>query len=410
MILSGTLLLPDGNRGVRLAEGWLAVERGRVRSVGEGTCPHEADLGGPGAIVMPGFVDAHLHLPQFDVIGADGLVLLDWLEQVVYPAEARWADADFAAAMTGRVIDQLLRHGTTSFAGFSTVHHQATLRAMEVAARRNVRCLIGQTLMDCAGPGELVRPTDQLLAEAAATIEHPPGGRVGASLNPRFAVTCTDQLLAGVGQLARRTGAKLHTHFAETAAECAAVARRHGGHRYLEVYRRAGLFDGDAIVAHAVQVDWADRQALHETGAVVAHCPTANAFLRSGPMDLHAMQQGGVAVALASDVAGGPDRCMVRVARSMIDTAKSLGQPAPTPAEAFAQITLANADLLGLGQGGRLAEGAEADLLVIEPDVDWFEAPDPLGMLLYAWQSDWIRQVIVGGRVWPDAAPSARQT
>ena len=115
MIIAGTLLLPDTQSdtpGVRLAEGWLRTEGGRIVEVHEGGLPASFDLGGDGHLISPGFIDTHMHLPQFDLIGAHGMRLLDWLDQVTFPNEARWADADYAAAMTDRVIDQLLSVGT----------------------------------------------------------------------------------------------------------------------------------------------------------------------------------------------------------------------------------------------------------------------------------------------------------
>lgn len=399
MILSGTLMWNSDDRAVILRPGWVVVEGERIAAVHEGRCPHTPDLGGDGAIITPGFVDAHLHLPQFPVIGADGLELLDWLERIVFPEEAKWADADYAAEAAGDAVDQLLAHGTTAFAGYATVHQAGARAAMRAVRQRGVRAAIGQVLMDQQAPDQLIRPADQLLAEAAELLAEGERGRVQPSLNPRFAVACSEPLLRGCGELAARFNPIVQTHLAETTAECASVRRLHEGRDYVDVYHRAGLLTPRALLAHGVHLDDAERATLAAAGASVVHCPTANAFLAAGRMDRQACAAAGVGVALGSDVAGGPDRSMVRVARAMLDTARSLGNTPPSAAEAWRQITTTNADLLGWHRTGRLARGCEADLLVIQPDVAWQQAPDPLGMLLYAWDDRWLGQVVVAGRV-----------
>ncbi len=401
MILAGTLMLPDSPGRVRLATGWLRIEADTIGELHEGSCPHTPDLGGDDAVITPGFIDAHVHLPQFDVIGADGMSLLDWLDRVIFPAEAKWADDDFAADMTDRVIDQMLACGITGFAGYATVHHDATMRAIDVCGERGLRAWVGQVLMDSEAPADLVRPTRQLLAECEAGCSEATG-RVRFAVTPRFAIACSAELLAGAGMLARRCEAPVQTHLAESREECERVAAVHPGRRYVEVYEEAGLLTGRTMLGHGIWLDDRDRHVLAGRGAVIAHCPTANTFLQSGTMNLAAHEAARVPVAVGSDVAGGPDRCMVRVARGMIDAAKALGHPPPTPAECWWRITAGNADRLGWSDTARLARDAEATLLILRPDVPWRAAPDPLGSLLYAWDDRWLRHVVLRGDIGRD--------
>ena len=402
MILAGTLILPESDRSVRLAEGWLRIRGDRIAEVGEGPAPAAVDLGGPGAIICPGFIDAHMHLPQFDSIGVDGLTLLDWLERAIFPAEARWEDRDYAGDMTRRVVDQLLAHGTTGIAAYATVHHEATRAAIDALHESGLAAIVGQVLMDRNAPPELIRPPDQLIAEAQSLQGR---GRVQVAVTPRFAVSCTDELLHRAGSLAKRTGAPIQTHLSETVPECRLIARLFDDTPYTEVYRRADLLGPRTILGHAIWLDADERRTLAQTRSIVAHCPTANLFLQAGSMDLAAHMDAGVRISLGSDVAGGPDRSMVRVARAMIETAKRLEHTPPCASECWWWITGGNAGALGWRDVGRLEPGAWADVLIIEPDVRWRDAADPLSTLLYAWDDRWLRRTIVAGRI---AFPGAR--
>ncbi len=261
MILAGSLLFTDAARSTRLAPGWLRIESGLLVEVQLGRCPHTIDLGGDDCVISPGFIDTHLHLPQFDSIGVDGLPLLEWLEQVIFPAEARWADASFAAAQTQAAVQQLLSFGTTSFCAYATVHHASTLAAFDVVHQHNLRACIGQVLMDRNAPADLVRPLDEQVAEAKLLLERfPPSpyrtqSRVEAAITPRFAVTSSPELLTGAARLAAQYGAIIQTHLAETEAECKLVQELFGGKSYTDVYEAAGLLAPRTILAHAIHLD-----------------------------------------------------------------------------------------------------------------------------------------------------------
>jgi len=397
MIIAGTLMLSAPMSRVRLVEGWLRLDAGRIVEVTEGECPHTPDLGGDASIITPGFVDTHLHLPQFDAIGAEDLTLLKWLDQVIYPAEAMWADPDHAADATARAIEGLLRCGTTTFAAYTTVHHDATRRAIEVAAEKNIRAAIGQTLSDQIAPDDLIRPTQQLLDETAALFDAPAPGRIQPVVTPRFAVTCTADLLRGCADIADQHHALIQTHLAETQKECQAVYDLHDQQDYTDVYHHAGLLTDHTLLGHGIWLDAAARKTLARSQSVIAHCPTANTFLRSGTMDRHLHTMAHVLTCLGSDIGAGPDRAMPRVARAAIQAAQSLGRPPQSAAESFYQITTANADALHMPTVGRITPDAEADLLVIEPDLNWRDTQNPLGMILHAWDNRWIKHTLLEG-------------
>ncbi len=423
MIIAGTLLLPDtgGERpGVRLAQGWLRTDAGRIVEVHEGDPPAMFDLGGDGCLISPGFIDTHMHLPQFDLIGAHGMSLLDWLDRVTFPNEARWADADYAAAMTERVIDQLMSVGTTSFAAYATVHHEATKRALDCCAHRGLRAVVGQVLTDQEAPDSMLRDAGECIAETEALLndwpsqpeQRAPGNRVSTAVTPRFAITCSEGLLKAAGDLARKHDATIQTHLAEMRPELDAVAKLHGGPDYTSVYHRAGLLTPRTLLGHCVYLSDDERRLLAETGSVAAHCPTANSFLRSGTMNRRQLLDAGVTFSIGSDIGGGYERSMIRVARSMIEatfhansesnsqgSAGGGGVPAPSVGEAWWQITAGNADAMGWPDTGRIQENAEADLVVIQPDARWRDAHDPLGMVMFAYDDRWVTHTIVNGEV-----------
>lgn len=417
MILAGTLLLPDptGDRSaLRLSEGWLRTDGGRIVEVHEGGFPASFDYGGEGWLISPGFIDTHLHLPQFDLIGAHGMSLLDWLDRVTFPNEARWADADYAADMTERVLDQLMSVGTTSFAAYATVHHEATRRALGCCARRGLRAVVGQVLIDQEAPDAMLRDAGESLAETEALLNEWPapgksstGHRVSTAVTPRFAITCSESLMKAAGELARRHGAYVQTHLAEMPGELEAVARLHGGPDYTSVYHKAGLLGPRTIFGHCIYLSDAERRLLTETRSIAAHCPTANSFLRSGTMNRKQLLDAGVTLSLGSDIGGGYERSMIRVARAMIEAAfyATPGTPgipeAPPPraSEAWWQITVGNADAMGWPDAGRIRENAEADLVILRPDIPWQTAHDPLGMLMFAYDDRWLEATIVNGEV-----------
>lgn len=406
MIVAGQLLLTDRPQHARLEQGWLRVAAGRIAELGLGPCPHTPDLGGDHALISPGFIDTHVHLPQFDSIGCDGLPLLEWLATNIFPREARWADVDYAAAMVERVFDQFISHGTTSFCAYATVHYPATRVALRMAQQRNLRACIGQSLMDRESPPELTYPTRQLIDETQTLLgDFPPRGtsRVEAAVTPRFAVSCTPELMQAVGKLAQQHQTVVQTHLAETVPECQLVESMFPGQSYTAVYDSMGLLTPRTLLGHGIYLIPDERQLLIQRGSVVAHCPTANVFLQSGIMPRSTWQAEGVRLSLGTDIGAGYDVAMPRVARAMIDAAKYLRMSnpvisVPTASEAWYQFTAGNADAVGWPQVGRLTVGAEADILVLHPNIAWQAANDPLSMLLYAWDSRWIKQVLIAGQ------------
>jgi guanine deaminase len=399
MILAGQLLLDDGKGRCHITPGYVRVDDDMIVEVVEGEIPDVADFGSPDALISPGFIDAHLHLPQFDMIGAHGMPLLRWLDEITFPAEAKWEDSDLAQEMMDRVLSQLLGKGTTGICAFATVHHDSAKVALETATEWGMRGVIGQVLMDRQAPTELCRETAQLLDEASQLGElFPSTGRMAAAVTPRFAVSCSEELLQGAAVISWEQNSMIQSHLAETENECAVVSNLFDGRSYVEVYQESGLLNERAVYGHGIHLDDIDRSMIAQAGAVVAHCPTANSFLRSGTMNRAAHARDDVRLAIGSDIGAGYERSMVRVARAMIEAAATIGEEIPDAAAAWHAITAGNADSLGWQDAGRLKSGSPADIVVIEPDIPWLEAPaEPLANLMFAWDDRWITRTLLLG-------------
>jgi guanine deaminase len=394
MILQGRLLIDPASPPM---PGWMRLDGDRIESVREGDplASVSVDVGGPDHLICPGFIDAHTHLPQFGAIGCDGMELMEWLERVIYPAEARWQDAAVASSQIDVAHARMLRAGTLGYAGYLTSHAHGIGVLAEVLRRERLRAVAGQMLMDRGGPPSLINQSPQPLRAYE-------GARLTPSANPRFAPACSSELLTLAGELAGDVF-PIQTHLAESRGECAVVRQLHpDSPHYAGVYEKFGLLTPRTLLAHCAHLSAAEWALIRERGSAVVHCPGANVFLRSGLFDLDAAREHGVRLALGSDVAAGPDVAMPRVARAMIEMAKmramtiTPGAWIPAPADAWRMITRGNADALGWSDAGRLEAGAAADLLALRVP---FEVDEHLiGRLIHGWEDGFIAARIVDGR------------
>lgn len=329
-----------------------------------------------GRLLLPGFIDTHVHCPQLDVIASHGTELLDWLNTHTFPAERRYADPTVSQQGAERFLRALWAHGTTSAVVFPTVH-KVSAEALFVAAHaQHMRLVTGKVLMDRFAPeGLLDDARDVALAErdCADLIARWHGrGRLSYAVTVRFAATSTPAQLAMAGRLCRAhagppgdQGVFMQTHVAENRAEVDWVMSLFPEARsYLDVYERAGLLGPRAVLAHGIWLDAEDRAVLRGHGAQIAHCPSSNLFLGSGLFDWAQAQREGLRVSLASDVGGGTSLCLLR---NMGDAYKiqALQGTRLSAWKALHAATLGAAEGLGLAHEiGRIEPGCMADLTV----------------------------------------------
>ncbi len=411
MLIRGRLLT-DPTRPAQ--PGWLRIEGATIADLAPGDTPQALgtpDLGTDTRIVTPAFFDAHFHFPQIDSIGCDGMPLLEWLDKVVFPAETWWGRGA-ASAMALTAARRLIREGTAGVAGYLTSDARASAEAARLLASRTpLRLLVGRVAMDREAPDELTAE-DRARADSRhntspllPSFGEPPNHRV--SINPRFAIACSDELLAECGWAVRDDPSLVvQTHLAETREECARVRDLFRvEHHYTAVYDRAGLLTPNTLLAHCIHLSDDEWKLIAERRSIAVHCPTANTFLQAGLFNYDTARAHAVRVALGSDVAGGPDIAMPRVARAMIEVAKARAMTSPTPdlvhvptpAEVWDIITRRNAELMGWPDAGRLEAGAAASLLVLRVPESWLDE-HLVGRLIYNWSPDLIEARIFDGR------------
>jgi guanine deaminase len=358
-----------------LDDGLLVTAHGQISSIGPARellagLPEDARLIEHGAsILMPGFVDTHIHYPQTDIIGAGGRQLLDWLQDYTYPTEAKFADPVHAREVAEFFLDELVRNGTTTALVFCSVHSTSVQAFFQAAAARRLRMAAGKVLMDRNCP-EYLRDTPEVGEHATRELLEAWHGRdrLLYAITPRFAATSSEAQLASAGRLARDyPDALIHTHVAENLDEVAWVKRLFPQARsYLDVYDGYGLLRERAIYAHCIHLDQDDRVRMARSGASAAFCPSSNLRLGSGLFDLSAADAAGMRFSVATDVGGGTSFSMLQTLGDAYKVAQ-LSRQHLSPLRAFYLATLGGARALGIDDRvGRFAVGMEADFVVLD--------------------------------------------
>ena len=324
----------------------------------------------PGAVLLPGFVDTHLHFPQTRVIGSASGPLLEWLQRSVFPEEARFTERAYAEEVARDFCDALIAQGTTCAAIYSSSHPGATDALFAELDRRGLRAFAGLTLMDRGAPAANLLEPAAALDACAALHERWHGrdrGRLNFSVVPRFALSCSETLLRGAADFAARHELLVQTHISEHRDELLATAAAFpGAADYLAVYEHHGLVGARTILAHCIWLSGSEWDRVAERDAAVAHCPDSNFFLGSGCMPLAKAASRGIRIGLGTDVGAGRTFSMRRVAAAAYDAALVVEAPV-SPQELLWRATAGGARALGLDRAiGRIAAGFDADLVAVD--------------------------------------------
>jgi guanine deaminase len=356
-------------------DGNVLVKDGRIEDVApaaelmHGLTPAAAIEHHPDALILPGFVDAHIHYPQTQVIASYGAQLLEWLEKYTFVEEQKFADPAHAARNAEFFLEELVRNGTTTALVYCTAHPNSAAALFAAAHRRNTGIIAGNALMDRNAPPGLLAPAGTAIADSRDLIRRWHGtGRQRYAVTPRFAVTSTDEQLAAAGALLREFPTVLmQTHLAENRGEIDTVKRLFPNDAsYTAVYARCGLLGPRSLFGHCIYLDDAELKLLRDSGSVAVFCPTSNLFIGSGLFDYDRVAAAGVRIALATDVGGGTSYSMLRTTAEAYKVMQLQGQNLPALA-AFDLMTRGNAAALGLaGEIGTIAPGAFADLVVLD--------------------------------------------
>jgi guanine deaminase len=315
--------------------------------------------------ILPGFVDTHVHLPQFAIMGIGVGELLDWLNTYTYPEEARFSNLEYAARIAQEFFDALLKNGTTAAAVYASVHEQATDLAFNAARARGIRVFMGKVMMDQNTPEALLEETDESISASTRLFEKwdgADGGRLRYVFTPRFAASCSMTLMKRVGDVARERRAFVQSHLSENKAEVEWVRQLFPDKAsYADIYDSAGLLNERCIMAHCIHLSPGETAVLARTRTNVAFCPYSNRTLHSGTMPYATLRDAGVSISLGTDVAGGPSLSMLRQMQEAVAAA------AISRDEALYLATLAGARVLGISDRiGNLQAGKDADFVVID--------------------------------------------
>jgi guanine deaminase len=358
-------------------DGLMIVKAGRIAAVGNyAELAHDIPQGAEvvdhrGKLIVPGFIDTHIHYPQTDIIASPSPGLLHWLDTYTFPEERRFSDPTYARAVADFFTDELLRNGTTTAMVWSTVHAASADALFAASQTRNMRMITGKVLMDRNCPDFLRDTAESGARESADLISKWHNvDRLAYAITPRFAPTSTEAQLEACGELARaHSDVFIQTHVAENRDEVKWVAELFPNARsYLDVYDRYNLLRPGAFYGHAIYLDQDDRRRLADSGAAVAHCPTSNLFLGSGFYDFHQSDANRLNVTLATDVGGGTSFSMFRTMNAAHKVAR-MGGYHLTALRMFYLATRAAAEALGWQDRlGSFSVGCEGDFVVLDPD------------------------------------------
>eukprot|EP00468_Gymnochlora_sp_CCMP2014_P001411 CAMPEP_0167740782 /NCGR_PEP_ID=MMETSP0110_2-20121227/486_1 /TAXON_ID=629695 /ORGANISM="Gymnochlora sp., Strain CCMP2014" /LENGTH=438 /DNA_ID=CAMNT_0007624749 /DNA_START=97 /DNA_END=1413 /DNA_ORIENTATION=- len=343
-----------------------------------------------GQFLIPGFIDGHIHAPQYSYTGT-GLdkPLLQWLDQYTFPVEESFKDPSIARERYEQVVTRAVSEGTTTAMYFATIHVEGAKILADILHEKGQRGFVGLVSMDInPGVPEYGQHTDAALDDAESFVswiqqqkEISEEKRVLPVLTPRYIPTCSVELLSGLGDIARRHDVHVQSHVAESLDVIEEIERQHPGVRDVELFDRAGLLTPKTVLAHGVHLTDEELTTLKENGSSIAHCPLSNLYFANGFLDVRRLMKSGVGLTLGSDVAGGYSISMLDSMRTAIMTYRAVQimngeRPSPTEppeinhATAFYMATLGGARAMGIGeQVGSFAQGKKFDALMIDTTV-----------------------------------------
>ena len=385
----GDIIYSESDGRLQIHEdSYIAVEDGRVAGIfseipEKYTGAEVVDHGR--GLIIPAFSDLHVHASQYVQrgVGMD-LLLNDWLNHYTFPQEANFRDLDYARPIYRAFTEDLIRHGSFHANIFTTIHREAANVLVDEMERRGLYGLVGKVNMDYASPEYLCETVEESLRETEFYLERNAGNRTARPiLAPRFAPTCTGELLAGLGKLGRKYQFGVHTHLVESLWEAAESVRLFPDCSCdAQIYEKAGLLgNGPSIFAHYIFPTEEDIRIVKEYGSMTVHCPDATTNIIAGIMPAAALQEKGIPIAIGSDVGGGHGIAIYRQISRAIQLSKLKEFYEP---EDNSTLTLENAFYMAtrvggsvFGKVGAFDEGYLFNALVIEGCDDEFHHLPP---------------------------------
>jgi len=319
-------------------------------------------------LLMAGFIDPHIHFPQYRMLAAAAKDLLDWLTRYTFPEEARYADQAYAEQAAQIFLKRLFSNGTTATLAFCSSHKTCAEALFKAAAQHNMALITGKTMMDRNAIAAVEDTPEQSAADTLALHQaFHNKGRLRHAVSPRFAITSSERQLQLAGEVLRQCkGALLQTHLSESHAEIAWVKTLFPNDRdYTAVYERFGLVTDYSLFAHGIHLSESEVDRLSEAHASIIHCPTSNNFLGSGLMSINKLK--GVNIGVGTDIGGGTSYCMLQTLGEAYKVQMLNGRKLKA-AELFHLATLGNAKRMKIDhETGSLDIGKFADVVVLDP-------------------------------------------
>lgn len=368
--------IKDESSYVYHEDGGLLIEDGRIAAIGDYSAIRRKAPEGVETVdhrphlIMPGFIDPHIHFPQMQVVGSYAGNLLEWLNTYTFVEEQRFGDPDHAARIAGRFFDELVRYGTTTAVAYCSVHKASADAFFAESLKRNMRMVAGKVMMDrnappalCDTPHSGYDDTKQVIADWHGK------GRNHVAITPRFAITSTHEQMEMSRALAREfPDLHIQTHLSENLDEVRFAAELFPEARdYTDIYARYDLLGRKSLFGHCIHLSDREADAMSESGSIAVFCPTSNLFLGSGLFGMKRLERRAkpVRAAIATDIGGGTSYSMLRTLDEGYKVLQLQGDRM-TPLESFYRMTRGNAEALALEDKiGTLDVGSDADLVVL---------------------------------------------
>lgn len=347
-------------------------------------------------IALPGFIDLHTHISQYHIRGAFKPALLPWLTDHVFPAEKLSESYDYARALSAFFYEDTIRKGTSFSVIYTAPFRQAADAAFDAAREMQIKAKIGMSLMDRDSCGYLAHSTDYALSHSITLAEAHPDPKLGHIFTPRFALSCTPELLREIGKYAQSHDSFIQTHLSENKDEIQEATSTFGTETYTDIYADFGLLGAHSILAHAIHLTAREITLIQESRAMIAHCPDSNFFLKSGAFPLQEIKARGIPFGLGSDVAAGTTLFMPYHAKMMNYRQDSL---ALTAEEMLFRLTLKSARILALDADiGSIECGKDADISFFELPNELDPSPNCLYPFFFASELFELKQFLIDGK------------
>ena len=373
----------SNNNVISYPDGLLIVADDKIDYVGDFNNPNlvladKEIIEFKNSLILPGLIDAHAHLPQFDAIGLGSNELIDWLNQTIFPLEAKCKNEEYAKATSDKFFQALLEAGTTCASVYTAPFYSAAKIAFESANEKGIRALIGKSAMDIETPTELISDYDTIVKNNLRLIEEFSNfnDKLDYILTPRFAGSCSFKLLKWFGDISKSNNLLVQTHLSENLKEIDFIKELFKDfYDYLEVYEMAGLLSERTIFAHGIYLSESEIDRIKTNGAKIAHCPSSNRYLKSGIARVRKYLNDGIGLGLGTDIGAGYSFSIFDEMREALENSKyralfyEESDSSLSVDEAFIAGTLGGAQILGLDNNiGSLELCKQADFIVVNFD------------------------------------------